>query len=540
MKKYLLIFFCIFVLIFSFSPLTNSQTEPLESSGIAPINVAGLKQAGINPERLADLLKHPPWSTQPHISSWINELLALNDPNIDDHLVQLLAQDRWLKPSPQKDVLQWIETLIRRELADNEEFITMLEAEPWKQLFLVSDLATATHREIAKNGRNLRTAIGHAFVKVLTTHFDHLKHDRNLFAWIVILLTEWENENFESELNKSFGSEYYENSGRQLEKAFRETWHQKKSDNIDKLIKFLLTKKVDNNNTDRTGKTILLSRLLFLKLIPVSKNPHLFNWLFEGVRQHISHLSYSSHIDTEFIYNFERWHLLNNGHDSIHPEVNRHTLHFRYSNEIVNEFINTLERYVLGYNTNKEGHIETILQIIDILLQKKENYQPHVQKYVEDTKFADILTHLAVGIGFNDSRIQERAGLILENANLPFEKVVLLLQQPGWREHPNALKLLKKLIQPPLMYDSLGQIYPYPFLNSWDERKVETLLAEPFWHSQLEGTFGRRFFGIGPFKPVTLRNAFQNSLCISALSTKQKSVIRNDVLPQFRGCPLFR
>ena len=147
---------------------------------------------------------------------------------------------------------------------------------------------------------------------------------------------------------------------------------------------------------------------------------------------------------------------------------------------------------------------------------------------------------MAIEIGSNDSRIQDRIGLILENANLPFEKAVSLLQQPKWREHPNALKLLKKLIQPPFMYDSLGQIYPYPFLNSWDVQKIETLLADPFWYNQLKGTLGRYFFGIGPVKPVTLRNAFQSSLCVSALSLKQKAVIRNNVLPQISNKSLSK
>ena len=101
MKKYLLVFLYTFIV---FSSFANSQAEqqPEETPADMDSSFADLQKRGMTAERFIALLENPPWLTHYRIFSWINELLEQNDPDIDKHLVRLLATDYWLKSSDQE------------------------------------------------------------------------------------------------------------------------------------------------------------------------------------------------------------------------------------------------------------------------------------------------------------------------------------------------------------------------------------------------------------------------------------------------------
>ena len=171
MKKYLLIFLCIFVVSYP----ANSQGSLPEEMNISVAEWE--RQTGKTAADFIDLLEHLQLFGHLLFVSWIDELLDRNDSAIDHRLVQLLPQNRWLAPL-NDDISRWIETLIRREFADDEDVIAMFEEEPWNYHFVsylnletYANLVKQTSINMVNNKRNLRVAVEHTFAHFLILDF---------------------------------------------------------------------------------------------------------------------------------------------------------------------------------------------------------------------------------------------------------------------------------------------------------------------------------------------------------------------------------
>ena len=468
MKKYLLIFLCIFVVFSS----ANGQQDSLPAEMDITVT-AWERQTGKTAVDFIELLKQPQHSDHPRASSWIDELLDRNNPAIDHQLVQLLAQKHWLESPPNQDdvsrhhVSRWMDRLIRQEFADDQDVITMFEQDPWKSHF-ASYIVTETQINIVmqttmnmvtsihnNTERNLRVAVGQTFAKFLISGLNSqldLANNPRLFTWTVTILTTMKAQGFEREFADAFEA---------VKSEVKANW--KDFDDLDRLTEFLLTE----------STAPLESRLLFVIKLPRTRHPQLLDWILTEAR--------NLQLNVSVLNAFSAYH--SSAVDLLNLLLKDH-----------------LSEWTLSQPTNttpyfSEKDIETALRTVDLLLNIL-TYQPYNDPStfpVYDNHLADVLTILATEVGFDNPRISERVGQILERNHLLFSKIVQLLQLPGWRDHPNAPTLLVRVTG-----------YGLSLLNT---RRLEELLADPFWqnHPELKNQLGRRFF-VGPYRSVTINN----------------------------------
>ena len=249
----------------------------------------------------------------------------------------------------------------------------------------------------------------------------------------------------------------------------------KNLDDLDRLTEFLLTE----------STATLESRLLFVTSLPRTRHPQMLDWILTAIEEKTRTLPENANA-----YNSSAFDLLNS-------LLKDHLSEWTFSRPT-----NTTP------NLSKKD-IEAALRAVDLLLNILDN-RPSNNPYqylfpVHDDHLADVLTILAKEVGFDDPRIYERVGQILERNHLTFHKALQLLQLPEWRDHPNAPTLLVGVIQ------NVG--YGLSVSNTI---KLEEFLTNPFWqnHPELKNRLGRRFFGIGP--QVTLKNILHS--CPAALT----------------------
>ena len=468
MKKYLLVFLYTFIV---FSSFANSQAEqqPEETPADMDSSFADLQKRGMTAERFIALLENPPWLTHYRIFSWINELLEQNDPDIDKHLVRLLATDYWLKSSDQEDVSRWMGTLIMREFANDNEVIAMFEEEPWKSHFASHMVTSTTLTKLINEDRTrtfLRQAVGNAISSFLPTRASQFVNNPKLFTWTVTILTTWEYDPSDWDRITNFFKSAYKH---------KPTW--KTFDDFDRLTEILLT---------RRGIASLLERLNLLRAVLHNTiNTRRPNQILIAVEQNQKNIE-----------------------EGREPP---------YDRQVTQKLIDLVWNYTFQWNRFgsidiSEDNLEALFRAIDILIDSSDKTpEPtgnvkHKERRNKDDRFVNILKHLAKVFGFNDPRIETRIDRILERSNLDASDIISILHNPLWRERPYAPDLMIKLIQ-----------QPNQFYKDWEKEEVNEeinrLLEYPFWqnHPRLKNQLGREqrrwaWLINPPFREVTLNN----------------------------------
>ena len=464
MKKYLFIFLYIFI---SFSSFANAQQESLSEIQMDSHFNQILRNHGQGFERFIDLLQQERWGSDPHIFTWIDGLIKLNNldidlalislmtedsrikilnqkdmsrwisiflernnPDINSRLIVLLIQDRWVNSSNQEEVLPWIATLIRHELADNKEVTAMFEEEPWKSHF-TSNIARQTQENMVSQSMDFKSAIGHASTGFFISSFNNdsdLKSHPQLFTWTTTILTTWPYKHLLTSIKNAFATtdklEYSEQS------QLHDTWRH--FDNLEQLTEVLLTKQIGT----------LSLRVEFLKILPRTDDPRIFDWLLIAANTPASRQVYANLTHILRLY-------------------------------VMQEYL-----FDSSSSQDKSNNIETSLKVLDLLVQHQPISDYHYEFQEADHRFTTIIRDLATDTGLHDPRIQERIGQILQRRNLYFSTAISLLKDPVWRENPAALNLLVQLTQPPTDRRYLHNLY-----FEWNPEHVKALLDDPFWQN---------------------------------------------------------
>ena len=494
MKQFLLAFLCIFVV---FSSASSQESLP-------DISVAGWeRQTGKTAADFIKLLEQPRSHNHPLVVSWIDELLERNDPAIDHQLVQLLAQEHWI-PSLNQDyeytsrhiaLSRWMETLTKREFADDEDATAMLKESPWDYfavdnhgINILSNLIRQTSTNMVNNERDLRAAVGHTFARYLIALINSrhplwsLADNLRVFTWTITILKTMKAQGFERRFADAFRAKKNENEF---------LWEN--FDDVDRLTEFLLTE----------STATLASRLLFVASLPRTHHPQRLNWILTAIEEETRNLQ-----ENVNAYNYD-WSTVDSLGFLLSTHLSERTLSqpTNTTSNLSQEDINTALTAVdllLNIIDSRPGNTYHNLYIFspytdylpDVLttLAKEIGFD---NPRIYDTKVPSQLEVAAKEIGFDDPRIYDRVGKILERNHLPFPQVLQLLRLPEWREHPNAPSLLARVIR------GVGGHRPSAFS---DTRRLEELLEDPFWqnHFELKKRMGRQFPGF--YRPVTFEN----------------------------------